>query len=518
MNRSPAALLLIGLAGLAAIYISSSVLMGSGNTLADAFFYIMIGLGLLGIMAPRLSFFVFLFQCGYLDLFKRLLVFGGKVDFIDLFWVLGTAPVTLVGITIGLILRLAFGSIHSTRSDWRRLLLSVAGIAGYALIIFAQGGGIGGTMRETANGSTYALLIFIIPLMFTSREQIVSVVKTLLWIFVPVAAYAVWQQAFGFADFEIDYLRRGLSIEVKQLEANRVRSFSTLNSSTSVSVVAASCAAFLIAFMRLHRTPQARLGIPPSFALVGIGLFIAAWAASTVRVGILLVPVAYLATKAFSHLHRTRAFYGTLASAYLILVVSADWILGQLFVFTEWAQASFAHGSSYLSHVLNINTYSDRVKGFSNVLMNPRAYSLFGKGSDALHDPSFFAHDPVSTTLLVFGVVPLIGIVIFAFFFFRSLHRNIWVITDPATRYLAAAFLANAAGNLVVTLVNGNLLVSFPVNVFFWLGISGALAFRRCWELSAQQTQPAPAATPTKVAQADTPRFGRFTPVPRSSL
>jgi hypothetical protein len=492
--------------------------MGSGNTLADAFFYIMIGLGVLGVVAPRLSFFLFLFQCGYLDLFKRLLVFGGQVTMIDLFWVLGTAPVTLVGITLGLLLRVIFGSIHSTHSDWRRLVFTIVGIFGYALVMYAQGGGIGGTLRETANGTTYALLIFIIPLMFTSREQLISVVKTILWIFVPVATYAVWQQAFGFSDFEIDYLRRGLSIEVKLLEANRVRSFSTLNSSTSVSVVAASCVAFILTLMRLHRTPQSRLGIPPHFALAGIALFIGAWAASTVRVGILLVPVAYFAAKAFIQPHRTRAFYSTLISSYLVLVVSAEWILSQLFVFTEWAQATFAQGSSYLSHVLNINTYSDRVKGFSNVLMNPRAYSLFGKGSDALHDPTFFAHDPVSTTLLVFGVVPLIGMILFAYFFFRAIHRNIWVIQDPTTRYLAAAFLANAAGNLVVTLVNGNLLVSFPVNVFFWLGVSGALALRRSWELSATKTQPAAAATPATVGRPSTARFGRFAPVPRRSL
>jgi hypothetical protein len=520
MNRSPATLLLIALAGLGAMYVASSVLMGSNhsgsNPLADAFYYIMFGLGALGILAPRLAFFIFLFECGYLDLFKRLLVFGGHVGMEDLFWVLGAAPVTIVGVTLGLLLRLSFGTIPGGRQDWHRFFFTATGIGGYAVLIFLQGGGIGGTLRETANGSSYALLLFVVPLLFPRQEDLISMVKVVLWLFLPVAAYALYQQVFGWADYEVDYLRRGLSIEMKLLEVNRIRSFSTLNSSTSVSVVMASCAAFALALMKLHRSKHQLLGISPPAALAAIALFIAAWAASTVRVGILLLPVAYLGTKAFLYAYRTRAFYGSLAFGYGLLILSADWILGQLFVFTEWAQSSFAKGNTYLENVLNIQTYSDRVKGFSNVIMNPRAYSFFGKGSDALSDPSFFAHDPVSTFLLVFGIVPLIGAILFGFFFVRRIHRIIWVIQDPTTRYLAAAFLANSAGNFVVTLVNGNLLISFPVNVFFWLGIAGTLALRKHWEAT-KQPPPTREASRSPAPAPARPKLGRFAPVPRTA-
>jgi hypothetical protein len=517
MNRSPLTLLLIGASLLGAIYISSSVMMGSGNALADMFFYLMMGAGALGIVAPRLTFYLFLFECAYLDLAKRFLVFGGNVTMVDLFWVLGTAPITLVGITGGVLLRLIFGTVRGDKSDWKRFALITGLMISFALGMYVMGGGIGGTLRETANGASYAMLVFIVPLLFPRREDFVHMLRTILWIFLPVAFYAVYQQFAGFQDFEIDYLKRGLSIEIKLLEMNRVRSFSTLNSPTSVSVVAASCAAFALALWTTGRRIP-KLGLPILLAMLFIGSYIIGWAASTVRVGILLMPVAYVAAKAFQTQRRTQSFYFALALCYLVLIFSADWILGQLFVFTEWALA-LADGNDFLEGVLNINTYSDRVKGFSNVLTNPRAYTLFGLGKNALDDPTFFSHDPVSTFLLMFGVVPLLLAIVVGALFFRVLHKNVWVIRDPATRYLAASCLANSAGNFFVTLVNGNLLTSFPVNVFFWLGIAGIIALRRSYEWYAPPADTNSSATEavatTEPHQHERrPRMGRFAPVP----
>jgi len=462
---------------LIALYVATSILIDEGNQLAGLFFYMLLGSGVIGVVAPRLAFFMFILQSAYLDLFKRLMVIAGNVQFTDLFWVLGIAPVTVAGISAGLVMRMVFGKIQMDGSDVRRLVIAVLLNVSLAALTYVKGGGLGGTMREVANGSSYTLLLFIIPLIFSTPDAVARCTRFIIYTYVPVAIYGVYQQMFGFQDFEIDYLKTGLSIEVKLLESDRVRAFSTLNSATSLSVIAASLAALAITLSMIgKRTLRPLIPMPVVIGLVM--LFIAAWVASTVRVGIMLLPVAIIGTYLFRKASTTRAFYGTLTAAFIALVASASYLYSNIEIWTRQI-LELTKSDAFASYMLNMNSYKDRLHGFMNVLANPKAYTLFGMSEAAAQDSTYNSHDPLSASLLNYGVVPVaIGLFIAGLALWRF-HRVIFTMRDPTLQLFASAFMANAAGNIAVSMVNGSLLGTFPVNVFFWVSLAFAASLRR---------------------------------------
>ncbi len=500
---------------LLAVYVSSSILLSQGNQLAGLFYWVTVACGLLGLIVPRASFSLLIIQCAYLDLFKRLMVIGGKITFDELFYVLGIAPVTVVGISCGLLLRVIFGKTVADAGDIKRFLIAVMLNAALGAVIFYKGGGIGGTLREVANGSCYTLLLFVVPLLFRTPEEVSKCAKFILIVFAPVAIYTIYQQIFGFQGFEIDYLKTNLSIEVKQLEADRVRAFGTLNSPTSISVVAASMAAISLGLAVVGRKNR-KLGISMPVAILVTLLGVGAWAASTVRVGLLLLPVALAGTFLFLKPSSTRWLYGTLLTGFAILVASSTYLYRNIEQWTSQLM-ELTGGSIFMEQMINMNSYKDRLSGFSNVLMNPAAWTMFGLpgGGEA---EGIIAHDPLSNALLAYGAVPVSIVVILGAIGMWRVHRVVFDMRDKTLQLLAAAFLANAAGNVAVTIVNGNLLGTFPVNVFFWVCLAFAIALRHADAVLAA-TQPKVTAQPAMQPLVRRPPGvspGRFAPVPRS--
>lgn len=453
---------------LVALYIAASVMLAPGNALASFFFYALVASGLLGLAAPKPAFVFLLVQCAYLDLFKRLMIFDGVVSFGDLFWVLGMAPVTVVGIAGGFLLRMMFNVIPFTPRDFSRLIAAGGMCAAVAAMAYLSGAGLGGTMQAVANGASYALMLFILPLLVADAESAVRLWRTLVWIFVPVGIYAVVQQVYGFQPFELEYLRTGLSIEIKQLEANRVRAFSTLNSPTSLSVIAATMAALALGMGARRLFPHSKASMNPLFAVILFALFVAAWLASTVRVGILVIPLALAGAFVFQRRGLTTLFYLGLGAAFLTLVASSGWMLAHIEGWTRWLIESFGQ-NRFSEEMLNLNSYRDRLLGFQNVLLNPDAYTLFGHDDPGDGQSEFYNHDPVSAMLLRFGVVPLvIGGLIAAWAIWRT-HRAVFTIRDGDCLFVAGTSLAAAIASIFVSMIGGNLLQTFPVNAILWI-------------------------------------------------
>jgi len=516
-SQGPGVVVAIIGTALLALYTSTSILTGGGNTLADFFFYTMVGLGVLGALAPRLTFWVFLVLCAVLDLMKRLLIFGGSIEFVDLFWVLGVAPVAMCGIVFGLVMRILFGKITADFGDVRRLAGAVLLNVILAAYMVAKGGGIGGTLRQVANSSCYAVLLFVVPLLFRSPQEIIGCLRAIILIFVPVALYGVYQQTFGFLPFELDYLKTGLSIEIKQLEADRVRAFSTLNSPPSLSVVCCSLAAY-VCTISFSRARELGRGFATPVALLLVMTFLAGWMASTARSGIILVPVALLGALLFQSKRGVRLFYGLSIGSFVSLVLLSPILITRIFVWTD-ALVSMTGGSQFFRHVLNMNSYVDRLQGFANVLMNPQAYTLFGLGDPTERSTAFYNHDPVSEALLSYGVVGLVlGTVVGGVLLWR-IHEVVVGMKHPVLRALAAACLANAAGSVAVSLLNGNLLGVYPINVFFWSSIAFTVALRRCDDVVVAELRRMKAAPPAADVASQAPDLrvhpGRFAPVPR---
>jgi hypothetical protein len=498
-NSNPTAIIATVGVMVLATYIASSVLLSSGNQIADLFFYLMVAAGALAMASPKLGFVLLVLETAGLDLAKRLMIVGGTVQFVDLFAVLGMAPITVVAIAASLLFRGVTGSIKIDVADFHRfgavLLIT-------ALVVFQayvrEHAGISGTLRELANTATYAFLLFIVPLMMPTPEAISKCIRGLLLLYIPVALYGVYQQVFGYLDFEVAYLSAGLSIEVKQLIMGRIRAFSTLNSPTSLSVVTMSLAGFAIALCS-HRRRDIRGWVNPLIAALFVMIFVAGWAASSVRAGLLLLPVAVLGTIVFQRASFTAWFYMLSTAFFLLIVLTSTLIHRNLGSVTDFG-IQIVGDSGYLADMVNINTYTDRLLGFSNVLMNPDAWKLFGWGDgETAKIHGFAAHDPISSAVLVYGVLPtLVGFVIIGRLLW-ALHRRIFSMRDRSLRSFAAAMLANGLGNMAVSVLSGNLLATFPVNFFFWLSMGFAISLRRADELlTAEQEEESAPATPVQ--------------------
>ncbi len=475
MNRSSGVFTILA-AGLFGLFAIASIMLGEGNTLANVFFYLIIGGCGLALMAPKPAFVVFLFACGYIDLFKRLMVVSGRVSMDDLYYVLGLAPAMLSCIVVSLLLRGLMGAIPMTRKQGF-LFLVACGVVLINAVLSAldPDRSIGKILQGTANGGLYGMLIFVVPMIIKSTDELLRLFKLVLWIFLPVAVYGIAQQALGFRDFEIAYLQTGLSIEIKQLFTDRVRAFSTLNSPTALSIVCGILVVipFALGWVRVG-SDRKRLIRPPMMILFTI-CYLGGLAASTGRSGFLMSFIFVLGIFCFRSKTGTLAFYAVGLSSFVALVLSARFLLDSIEQFTLTLLAKF--GGVFREETINVNTFSDRLFGFTNVLLNPDAYTFFGYGPTAGTDPKdpLYNHDLISNSLVRFGAVPLFVMLACTVGFLIWTHRHILSIQDRRIRYVAATLLASAMAIFGISSTCGNVLSIFPANVFLWLAVSGTI-------------------------------------------
>jgi hypothetical protein len=451
---------------LIATYVSVSVLLDSGNTVGSLLFYIMVAAGMLGALAPRFSLLLLVVQFGLLDGVKRLMVVAGQVEQIDLFWVLGIAPVTLAGISGGILIRLMTRQISANQSDWKRLGVVALVNGGLVAMLLISGAGIGGSLREIANGTLYSMLIFVVPLLYRTTAEIAGLLRFITLFFVPIAIYGVYQQVYGFLDYEIAYLKTGLSIEIKQLEAGRVRSFSTLNSPTAFGSVCGMLGAFTM-LMAGYRSSTGRSILPPWIAAFCCVCFLVGLVAATSRSEFLILPVVAAATWAFPHPGRTKVVYAVGITSFLALVITSPWILARLDIYNRMMAGQYQEGS-FMALISAVGSYSDRLRGFSEVLMNPAAWSLLGiaRGDNT---GDYLVHDPISYVLLYYGVVGLAFTLIGAILALKVVHLLLSKIQSPYGKRLCSTLLGLGVAIGMVSMISGSRFAVFPVNGFVWL-------------------------------------------------
>lgn len=475
MNRLSGAFT-IAVGGLFGLFAMVSIVLGEGNTLANVFLYLIIGTCGLAVIAPREAFFVFLVTCGYVDLFKRLMVVSGRVSMDDLYYVLGLAPALLSCIILSVLVRGVIGGIKMTN---HHVWLFVAGCGVVLLSAFLSyldvDHSIGKVLQGTANGGLYGMLIFVVPMLFQNEDDVLALFKFLLWTYVPVGFYGIVQKVWGFQDFELAYLMTGLSIEIKQLFTDRVRAFSTLNSPTSLGAISAAFVTLPL-YLSTVKTPNgARRILPLSLAVVFTLIFLGSLAASTSRTGFIMVAVMASGIVAFRTRTGTLVFYAIGGAAFTTLLVGARFFQDRL----EWMTFKLTEtfGGSLSDETINVNTFSDRLQGFATVLTNSDAYTWFGYGASRGIDPRdpLYNHDLLSNTLVRYGAVPLFVLVIATISFLIWTHGHLLGIRDKRRRHICAAMLALAMSFFAISITSGNVLSIFPVNTFFWLAVTATI-------------------------------------------
>ncbi len=480
MNRgNPSAFAVIAMLMLGGLYAVASIVLTDGNTIGQMCQYLMAGGFLLSLMAPRLGFFIWIVFCGYNDLLKRFLIVGGRITHEDLKFVLGITPAMFGGVVAALVFSGLMGSRRIVGREWMLFLVGIFLMLLAGVLAATQDhAGLDGVLQGIANNGLYSLLLFVVPLLLKEKSSLLSLWKCLVLTWLPVSAYGLFQQINGFADFEIEYLRAGLSIEIKQLYTSEVRAFSTLNSPTALSIIAAVLAVSSLMLGFMYRGKGGRPVIGRTLAVFCFLVHTAGVVASTGRSALLILPTALLGTWCFASHRRTRLFYTCVTVSFVFLVASSGWLINNLEELNE-RSLSLGTPGAFLSRMLVVGTYWDRLSGFSNVLMNPQAWSLFGYGSAEDGTGTYHYHDPISEILMRYGVVTLFIVAGAIIFMLRWFHQQAWQLEDRTDRQFASSMIAMAFSILLVSAVSGSVMTVFPVNVFFWLTCSAVLSLAR---------------------------------------
>ena len=461
--------LVIVLGCFAAVGSSVFIFSGDTNSLGTACLLGMFISFVIAVAEPRAGLVLLLLYSGYLDLIKRLLVFWGGFGYLDLAYVLGLAPVTVAGLVVGIFLGHALQKFEIPRGTFALVLFAAILNCFIAAYLLKAGSGGMDTLRDVANNGAY---IFMLPAAYcflNTPKAIATFAKLAVLIFIPVALYGIYQSIFGFARFEEEYLKSGLTIMVKELDDVLPRPFSTLNSSGSLATMLAGMTILSLAIYDLKGgqfgKSSGRFGY---LALATI--FIIACFMTYTRSGLGILGIGLLSWFCFLGKLRTVLLYSMVVIGFVSLILSANWLLHNLHLFDVSSEVQSERGGQ----LVRIYTYSERLKGFVNLTATTDMWSPFGLLESSKMTSTTYNHDGFSQMLVTFGYIPTTAMIAtFGFVLFR-IHRALFRVPNIRQRKFLAALtsivLAWVAAEILVSFVIG----VFPLNFFLWT-LAGAV-------------------------------------------
>ncbi len=84
---------------IASLWVPFDIFTSGSNAVVRFYMYAMVVCGVYGLLNARKAFFLLLVLTGYLDFFKRFMIFDDTPSRADLYYVLEIAPATLAGIS-----------------------------------------------------------------------------------------------------------------------------------------------------------------------------------------------------------------------------------------------------------------------------------------------------------------------------------------------------------------------------------------------------------------------------------
>ena len=185
MQTAQSKIVVVLIAAVLALYLTFDVMSTGGNAVGKIYFYALLGSALFGLLAPRPALTCLFFFTAYLDTFKRFMILDSGVSMRDLYYVLGIAPATIAGISLSLLNSAVQGNIPLARKEGKWIACV---FAGQVIILGLSVMAVGKSSRalgDAINLAAYIALLFVVPLLYPSKAEIVKFLKTILYIFIP---------------------------------------------------------------------------------------------------------------------------------------------------------------------------------------------------------------------------------------------------------------------------------------------------------------------------------------------
>lgn len=429
---------------------------------------------------PVLGVYLLIFTSGYLDLVKRLGILSDALSGIDVVVTLALAPVLFVAICGGVLYRNIVRRVWLSRwQGWLAVAITLA-MGAVFFDAFHGSGGVAFALKDFANSGVYLLLILVGCFLFPEVGSLQRLLTFTLGVYIPVALYGIWQQIFGLADFEIDYLNTGFTIDISLLDQAILRPFSSLNSPHALAVVMAMLSA-LAFFAPLKGIKRGWWQIPAGL------IFAAACTATFVRAGWVLLLLVFLIWICSRWEATTILMYSTIVGGFVFLFANADSMLRSLDVLDN----ALPQQTDTQVEAFHVATFSDRLVSFHNVMTNPAFHTWFGNRDAVqleLDSRENTAHDQIGQILISYGFagLTLFGVVLVLGLWFG--HRAVFRQPDKAKRELLLGILSVELATILSGMLFGSHLEVFPINVLFYLFASTVFTLGR-------KAEPLPAAS-----------------------
>lgn len=464
--KAPQTVIVIVLAVLAGIYSSVTILMNPTGGIAGLSKLITIICILFSLINPRAGLFIVALQAIYNDQLKRLGVYYGAISMDTVQEILIGPLLTLCALNVGLFIHVIFGKIKVTK-----LGIALYLIAPLLAMYYMTGGGIGDQsfMKRAHNAGVAGLYITIVPLCYFLFKDLADWLKFLSFqaiAVLPSAVWAIWQYFNGFSDMEWAYARTGLSpVHTSQmLMFENPRVFGFFGSASALGCLSLYCT---YAFWRGFNIPRHRW----VFVASGI-IMVGALVASTQRAA-LLAPLIFLMAAAFATTKaRTVLLYSSILTVFIIGIWKATWLIE---TGLDNINSVIASESHWGKEVLNVNTFSDRLRGWER-LGHASSWTLFGStltDSALLGEGEFSNHDMFNRIIMRVGALGLFAVLAAAGWLMWILHKVVWSL--PKGIYKSAAALSLGTSTIVIFMsaAGGDNFTATPVNLAIWSLFAG---------------------------------------------
>ncbi|MBK1833423.1 hypothetical protein [Roseibacillus ishigakijimensis] len=470
MNKKIATPLIVGLGLIMVLFVVIQMLTSGRNALGEFYKYLLPMAFFLGFAAPKLSLYVLAILAIYVDLGKKLLVVGENLFFTDLFFVLGTPSVLLLGACLSRSLRLFFNwNSPEVMLERKSFLLSIGVMFALSILVLARAGLSVESGKDLAVSVAYFGLLFLVPSVLRSRSEVFSYLRFLFIIMVPAAGYAIYHFLHGMNDFELTYYASGFSRnDIYVFNGEGV--FGPFASQGALSSAMMAAAVLTVSAMVLSKSERRKLVGTP-LALILILLFVTAAVMSLKRGPLLILPMSL----ALYFILRNRAGYvvmvfGGVASL-AGLVFYGDWVAQQLPEWQRWLNSALSLTGDAEKNLFRIRTLNVRMVEFSS-LADSRNWVpfglLFGQGNEAY---GYTLHAGVVSLVYRLGYIPLLVLAAVAVPLSWYLHGMYLEVYRDGKRLAAYCFCLGLA-LIIVPMLGFGVWRTFPVPYFLGLSFS----------------------------------------------
>lgn len=460
---------------LIALYIIVSILSGFGNVIGATYKYFLPAAFLMGVLAPRSSIYVLILCGGYIDFFKKLMAVDYNLYFLDVFYILGVPPILLFGTCCGILAKVAQGRVPLDKRFIKLFLLAGAVVGGFALAAIMKTGPSIATIKDLSNTSSYYGLLFALPVLFPTIQDILKLLRFYVIIMIPAAIHGLAHFAFGLMPFEEEYLLSGLSMNLDYLLAGEgvYGPFASQGAlAGSMTIAASLCAIPFVVSKQLLRG----FGLPKRWiCFLLILLFMSAAVFSLKRFPMVVLPFTVIGFFLIrSRFGTAFAYFGAISST-ITLVALSDTLAKRLPDWQTRIDEVIDRQNSTNRYLFQLQTLNTRLEDFTH-FKKPESWEPFGVEWFKKYDAGDYGvHSLLVKIFLRYGWVPLMfglmGLVPIAWLIHRRLVRRIPTLQQQlfvfATSLSISMFLAASLGAAFFG--------AFPIPLFFAFFVSVAV-------------------------------------------